>query len=67
MCNALCLLFTINTYYMLPWKLRFLYTSNEIFLRNSFILIKLHSVNNLVHINILLGYRVGLGSSQPIT
>ena len=46
---------------------RFLHTPNEIFLRNNFIFIKLHSVTNLAPINILLGYRVGLGSSQPIT
>ena len=54
--NVLCLLLTINTYHMLPWTItvRFLHTPNEIFLRNNFILI-------------LLGYRVGLGSSQPIT
>ena len=46
---------------------RFLHTPDEIFLRNSFILIKLHSVTILAYINILLGYSVGLGSFQPIT
>ena len=45
----------------------FIHTPNEIFLTNNFILIKLHSVTSLGPINILLGYRVGLGSSQPIT
>ena len=46
---------------------RFLHTPNEIFLRNNFILMKLHSVTKLAPINILLGYRVGIGSSQPIS
>ena len=55
------------TSYVAMETVRFLHTPNEIFLRNSFILIKLHSVTNLEHINILLAYRVGLGSSQPIT
>ena len=50
--------------YVAMETVRFLHTPNEIFLRNNFILIKLHSVTNLVPINILLGYRVGLGSSQ---
>ena len=44
---------------------RFLHTPNEIFL--NFILIRLHSVTDLAPINILLGYRVGQGSSQSIT
>ena len=46
---------------------RFLHTPNETFLRNNFILIKLHSVTNLAPIYILLEYKVSLGSSQPIT
>ena len=53
--------------YVAMETVRFLHTQKEIFLRNNFILIKLHSVTNLAHINILLGYSVGLGSSQPIT
>ena len=53
--------------YVAMETVRFLHTLNEIFLKNNFILIKLHSVTNLAPINILLWYRVGLGNSQPIT
>ena len=53
--------------YVAMETVRFLHTPNEIFLGNNFILIKLHLVTNIEPINILLGYRVGLGSSQPIT
>ena len=53
--------------YVAMETVRFLNTPSEIFLRKNFILIKLHSVTNLAPINILLGFRVGQGSSQPIT
>ena len=53
--------------YVAMETVRSLHIPNEIFLRNNFILIKLHSVTNLAPINILLWYRVGLGSSQLIT
>ena len=53
--------------YVAMETVRFLHTPNEIFRRNNCILIKLHSVAKLAPINILLWYRVGLGSSQPIT
>ena len=53
--------------YVAMETVRFLHTPDEMFLRDNFILIKLYSVANLAPINILLGYRVGLGSSQPIT
>ena len=49
--NVLCLLLTIKTY-MLPARVRILHTPNEIFLRNNFILIKLHSVTKLAPVNI---------------
>ena len=48
--------------YVAMETVKFLYTPNEKFLRNNFILINLHSVANLEPTNMLLGYRVGLGS-----
>ena len=53
--------------YVAMETVRYLHTPNEILFRNNFILIKLHSLTNLAPINILLGYKVGLFSSQRIT